>query len=311
VISYDELPTTPDGRHHAWDVFKGDERGCLSLLSDDRVRDAAGEIRSGERVVLSVPLGTFSPALSGNRGDLEHTVVRTRSGGDDKIDNFYLQESSQWDGLAHVRYREYGFFGGRDIAQLDAGELGLDHVAPAGIMGRGVLVDIPTDWAASDRGWRPDVRQEITTEDLERALARQGTDVREGDILLVRTGWVGWYLGLDQAERAALAGTMTVAALPAPGLTQGDSCARWLWNHQIAAVAADNPALEAIPVPKGAGFLHRYLIPLLGLPIGELWALDHLSEACARHGRWSFFLASVPVNLRRGVGSPNNAVAIF
>lgn len=311
MIAFDDLPTTPDGRHHAWDVFGGDERGRLSLITDDRVRDAVAEVRTGQRVQLSVPLGTFTPALSGNRGDLVHTVNRTRSGGDDKIDNFYLQESSQWDGFAHVRYRELGFLGGRDVDRLDAGELGIDRMAPTGIVGRGVLVDIPAHRAAGRVPWRPDKRHEITTDDVAATLTHQRTSLRPGDVLLVRTGWVGWYLALDPVGRAELAGTMTSASLPAAGLAQGEGFARWLWNQQVAAVAADNPALEAIPVPKGSGFLHRHLIPLLGIPIGELWALDELSEACARRGIWSFLLASVPMRLPRGVGSPSNAVAVL
>lgn len=308
---YDELPVTPDGRHHAWDHFAGDERGCLSLLTDARVREAAAEIRTGQRVRLSVPLGTFRPSLSRNRGELRHSVRRTRGGGDDSLDNFYLQESSQWDGLAHVRYREHGFFGGREVDSLDAGELGLDRVAPVGVTGRGVLIDIARYQQDSGADWHPEQRYEITTADLDQTLKAQATEVWPGDIVLVRTGWVGYYLALRQAGRDSLRSGATDATLSCAGLSQGDSMPRWLWNHQVAAVAADNPALEALPVPKGSGFLHRYLIPLLGLPIGELWFLESLGEQCARSGRWSFFLASVPLHLSRGVGSPNNAVAIF
>jgi kynurenine formamidase len=311
MIAYDDLPTTADGRHHAWDVLDGDERGCLSFVTQERLVAAAAEIRSGERVRLSVPLGTFDPALSGNRAVLEHTVTRSRSGGDDRLDNFYLQESSQWDGFAHIRYREYGFLGGRDVEHLEQGELGIDRMAPEGICGRGVLIDVAAHRAATGTPWRPDEHTAITPDDLDEVLAAQGTELRAGDIVLVRTGWVGHYLALDPAARKALGGAMSRAELPTAGLAQGDSVARWLWNHQVAAVAADNPALEAIPVAKGAGFLHRYLIPLLGLPVGELWHLDPLGAACARGRRWTFFLASMPLNLPRGVGSPNNAVAIF
>ena len=310
MISYDDLPVTPDGRHHAWDVFGGDERGSLSRLTDDATRAATAEVRTGERVALSVPLGSFRPALSGNRGDLQHSVMRPRGGGDDRLDNFYLQESSQWDGFAHVRYREFGFLGGRDVADLDGGALGMDRMAPAGIIARGVLADIPRHRAGAGRVWAPDERHEITTADVEAALAAQGTEVRPGDVLLVRTGWVGWYLALGEAERKDLGGSLA-HVLPSPGLCQGDAFARWLWDHGVAAVAADNPALEATPVPKGGGFLHRYLIPLLGIPIGELWALDALAGACERRACWSFLLASVPLNLPRGVGSPCNAVAVL
>jgi hypothetical protein len=38
--------------------------------------------------------------------------------------------------------------------------------------------------------------------------------------------------------------------------------------------------------------------------------LDELARDCARDGRYAFLLASVPLNLRGGVGSPPQAVAI-
>jgi hypothetical protein len=74
---------------------------------------------------------------------------------------------------------------------------------------------------------------------------------------------------------------------------------------------ADNPALEALKVDRSVGFLHRLLIPLLGLPIGELWDLEELSQACENHKRHSFLITSAPLNLPHGVGSPANAYAIL
>jgi len=57
-------------------------------------------------------------------------------------------------------------------------------------------------------------------------------------------------------------------------------------------------------------FLHFWLIPCLGMTIGELWWLDDLADACAADGRWIFQLVSAPLNVRGGVGSPPNALAI-
>ncbi|MGH7490591.1 MAG: cyclase family protein, partial [bacterium] len=73
----------------------------------------------------------------------------------------------------------------------------------------------------------------------------------------------------------------------------------------------DNPALEALKVDRSVGFLHRLLIPLLGLPIGELWDLEQLSEACESNRRYTFLITSSPLNLPNGVGSPANAYAIL
>jgi len=66
-----------------------------------------------------------------------------------------------------------------------------------------------------------------------------------------------------------------------------------------------------MPIETEEGrFLHFWLIPCLGMPIGELWWLDDLARACAADRRWVFQLVSEPLNVRGGVGSPPNALAI-
>ena len=47
-----------------------------------------------------------------------------------------------------------------------------------------------------------------------------------------------------------------------------------------------------------------------GVPLGELWVLDPLAEACAARGDHAFLLVSVPLHVRGGLGSPAQAVAI-
>ena len=66
-----------------------------------------------------------------------------------------------------------------------------------------------------------------------------------------------------------------------------------------------------MPTSSHSGMLHRILIPLLGLTIGELWALDELAAACRRRGRYDVFITAQPLNLLGGVGSPANALAIL
>jgi hypothetical protein len=96
----------------------------------------------------------------------------------------------------------------------------------------------------------------------------------------------------------------------------------------VAVAAADNIALEAWPADASGltveaettgrlapsshtGMLHRILIPLLGLTIGELWDLDVLAAECARRSRYDCFVTAQPLNLLGGVGSPANAMAIL
>jgi len=56
--------------------------------------------------------------------------------------------------------------------------------------------------------------------------------------------------------------------------------------------------------------LHRPLIPLLGMPMGELWALDELAADCASDGVYEFLLTCKPLIVRGGAGSPPNATAV-
>jgi hypothetical protein len=64
------------------------------------------------------------------------------------------------------------------------------------------------------------------------------------------------------------------------------------------------------PVRGPDTFLHYRLLALLGIPIGELWDLDALAADCAADGVYEFLLTSAPLNLRAGVGSPANVLAV-
>ena len=313
--TYAQLPVFEStGAHHAWHVFgPGDEIGCLNWLTPESVRSAAAEVTAGDVINLSLPLTIPDPPMVGSRRPMSHHVTRSRLGRDDWLDSFYPQCSSQWDGLQHVRYREYGYWGGRDERTLDEGALGIDRMARRGIIGRGVLADISDYLDSRSVPVDPTSRMIIGPSLLDEVLAWEGVRLRQGDILLIRTGWMAWYLSLDSARRASLAGSMHSGpgGLDTPGLDPSAASAEWIWDRRLAAVAADNPALEALRVDRSVGFLHKLLIPLLGLPIGEFWNLEDLSRACRERTRYTFFLTSSPLNLPGGVGSPANAYAVL
>ena len=68
--------------------------------------------------------------------------------------------------------------------------------------------------------------------------------------------------------------------------------------------------LMADPERSPELFVHFSLLPLLGLPIGELWDLDALADDCAADNQYTCFFTSSPLNLAAGVASPPNAIAI-
>ena len=57
--------------------------------------------------------------------------------------------------------------------------------------------------------------------------------------------------------------------------------------------------------------IHPVCLAGWGLPIGELFDLEALSEKCAELRRWTFFMTSEVLNVPGGVASPPNALAIF
>ena len=302
------------GARHAWGVFgPEDQLGTLNFITPEVVAAATREVAAGEVVNLSLPLDQPDPPLALGRKPMAHRMRVERWGRDDWLEGFYLQASSQWDGLRHIRYREFGYYGGRDDAAVDGGALGIEHFARRGIVTRGVLADVAAYLA--ERGTPIDgkARFAIGPELIEEVLGLERMELRAGDVLLLRTGWMAWYSQLNRAEREALAGSLTNEpdGLDCPGLASGADMAAWLWDHRLAAVAADNPALEVLKVDPAVGFLHRLLIPLLGMPIGEFWDLEALSEACGRRQRYAFLLTSAPLFVRGGVGSPSNAYAVL
>jgi len=304
--AYDELPVIEKlGMPHAWDVLDRD-LGTLDRGDPAAVRAAAELVRDGEAIGLNLSLTEIAPPLFGRDPVAQDVFATDRNTLDDRLDSFYPQGSTQWDGLRHVRAREFGFFGGvTDEFGPDDDRLGIGHWARAGIVGRGLLLDVVAHREREGRAWDPLGAEPIEADELRAIVAAQGVELRRGDVLLIRTGWIGAYRGLDRAAREAQAERVTIS-----GLAGSEDIARFLWDSGAIAVAADNPTLEVAPGDPAVGSLHRRLIPLLGFVVGELLDLDRLASRCAADSRWEFLFTAMPLNLPGGVGSPANAMAI-
>ncbi|MDP2949383.1 MAG: cyclase family protein [Chloroflexota bacterium] len=315
--SYAELPVKAGApANSAWGLFGEDDQvGTINLLVAEKVKEAATLVRKGKVFSLNLPLDVPNPALF-DRKTPQHTLL-VGGGGvvrDDYLDSFYLQASSQWDSLRHIRHPVYGFYNGvkdEEVSLEEGSKLGIENWAKRGIVGRGVLLDVAKH--LSERGTPIDPRSSfiIRREMLAATADAQKVEIRPGDILLIRTGWLGWYLQeASPEERQRLAGEALAGGWRTPGIGPCDEMAEYLWNLHIAAVAADNPSVDVWPPTAGGGFLHFYLLPLFGMPIGEMWYLEELAADCAGDGVYEFMLTSAPLHLRGGVGSPPNALAI-
>lgn len=168
-------------------------------------------------------------------------------------------------------------------------------VEQGGIVGRGVLLDWAS-WAEAN-GTKIEHFQTtpIPVSDLKKVAEAQGTTFREGDILFIRTGWTGVYPTLAQEFRTQLADNIPPKAI---GLESSEDTLRWLWDNKFAAVAGDQPALEAWPCQNQEFWLHEWLLAGWSMPIGELFDLQKLSEVCKQKKRYTFFFSSVPIKVR-------------
>ena len=91
----------------------------------------------------------------------------------------------------------------------------------------------------------------ISPEELDDVVADQGVDVREGDVLLGRTGWRRKFM-TDKDKAGFKAGE--------PGLSV--RCVDWLHRQGVAAVGSDNFAVEVLPGEYEDEYLPVHMLTL-------------------------------------------------
>jgi kynurenine formamidase len=290
-----------------------DVLGTMNFLTDDLRRDATRLVRTGTSYSLSQSFDMDGPQRGWRRRtNPVHTMLDTGTdavagvqgfphglGGADDFIAMPLQCSTQWDGLGHIF--DHGIaWNGRPadqvVTSLGDGVTGIETVADV-IAGRGVLLDVGR---VIGGGELPDGFA-ITSDHLQETIAAQGSPVRRGDIVIVRTG------RLARARREGWGG---YAGGDSPGLSF--STVDWLHHAEIAAIATDTWGFEVRPNEFDDAFqpLHQVAIPHIGLFLGEMWDPDALAEACAADGVHDFFLTAAPLPVTGAVGSPVNPIAV-
>ncbi len=167
----------------------------------------------------------------------------------------------------------------------------------AGIVSRGVLLDV-----AHHRGVKSlDPGYAVKPAELDEVARAEGVAVGSGDILLVRTGWRRKFV--EEPDRIAWHKDQ-------PGLSW--ECARWLHDHEVAAVCADNTGIDVLPdeLEEYNAPLHMLCLRDMGMMLGEIFDLEDLSTDCAADGVYELMVVGAPLNLPNGVGSPANAYAV-
>ena len=278
-----------------------DERGTLNHLTPERVAAAARLVREGITVTLSWPLNTRPAADNPEPADHHMTLW----GGDEPLSfakdyiglDYHNDTHTHIDALSHVGY-EGALYNDKPADEVNASGAGAGsiEVLEDGLVGRGVLLDIPR---LRDVAWL-EPGEHVFRNDLEAAERVQEVAVAEGDILLVRTG---------HARRLTELGPWETATAKA-GLHP--TATTFLAERGVAVLGTDTNADTAPSSTDGVAFpIHVLTINAMGVHLLDYLWLERLLATCEQTGRWEFLFVGAPLRITAGTGSPLNPIAIF
>ena len=281
-----------------------DERGASNRLTPERVLEAARLIQEGKIYSLGRLYEPGMPSFGNRHYSL--TIPGLPTGGpfgenhlvynDELFSGEIGQIGTQFDGLGHVGTRMDGkdiFYNGFELSEFGTAygleRLGVENAGP--FFTRGVLLDV----AAYKGVERLDPTYIITVEDIEGTLAREGVEIREGDVVLFRTGHGKLWMKDNEAYEASN---------PGPGIT----ALRWLVAKRIVMTGGDTSNVEAVPGenPERAFEGHQWLMNRNGVHNFENLDLEEL--AADRVYEFAFLFA--PLKLKGATGSPGNPIAV-
>ena len=281
------------------------ERGALNELTPERVVDAARLVRSGVTVSLSLPLDTEDRIDNPEPADHHMTMLTDQDIGSGSVRfakdyvgvDYHNDGHSHIDAFSHVAYDGLFYDGTpEESVTADGADSGAIDILRDGLVGRGVLLDVPRlrgiPWLEPG--------EDVFPADLEAAEREQGIRVGPGDILLVRTGHARRRAELPPWDtRVAKAGLHATTA-------------SFLAERRIAALGSDGNSDTAPSSTEGVGFpIHVLALNAMGIHLLDYLQLEDLARQCEAVQRWEFLFAAAPLRLVRGTGSPLNPTAIF
>ena len=291
-------------REHGW--APEDRRGALNNITAASVLAAATqEVRLGRSVSLAADIDTATTADNPQPAGHEMTGPPGGHAQEHGLDfamdrltmNVHGNADTHLDALCHVIYdgRLYNGVDADTVTPAGASALSVD-VVRNGIVGRGVLLDIPRL-----RGVRwLDPGDHVTTDELLAAERTEGLRVGQGDILFVRVGHRRRRRELGPWNAAEQRAGFHPAAM------------ELVAERRVAALGSDGNNDTAPSLAEGVDFpVHVLAIQALGLHLLDYLQLEDLTGVCEDQGRWSFLCVIAPLRLPTGTGSPVNPIAIL
>jgi kynurenine formamidase len=298
-----------------WGRFGADdEKGMLNLLTPDVVLSATRVPSSGKVYSLALPIQRNGVPYFDYRGAPTRLPLTHQSdkgqfslygapehlGANEDVLILASHNETHIDALSHV-FHERKMYNGIPVEAVSAAagstKLGIEKIR--WVVGRAILLDFVRFFGVDVC---IDKTHGITSEELEACAQSQGTEVRNGDILLVRTGWIDQFMANHDRGPADV---VSAGDYGQPGLAK--EAAAFMDEHDIVAIGCDNSAIEVLGRP-GDGFLDGHVAFLVdrGIHLVEHLMLKEMADD--RCYESLFIVAPLPVV--GAAGSPVNPIAI-
>ncbi len=281
-----------------------DQRGAANRITPEVVINAARLIQTGQVYQLG-RVYEYGMPLPGKRHfslTIPGLPTGLPSGSNQMVSNDELfsgeigQVGTQFDGLGHVGARINGedyFYNGNKLSEFgDPYGLKKLGVENAGVFfTRGILLDV----CALRGNDRLPAGYVISPDELTSCLERAKLEIREGDVVLIRTGHGKLWMQDNEAYGAG-----------EPGI--GLAAAKFLTDHKVALIGADTWAIEAVPHERAD---LSYPVHQWDLTKNGVYHLENLDlEQLAADDAHEFCFVFSPLRLKGATGSPGNPIAI-
>lgn len=168
--------------------------------------------------------------------------------------------------------------------------LGIQQVTP--ILRRGILLDVAASQGTQILG----PSHVIGPAELEAAARAAKVQVRRGDVVLVRTGWIRYWP--DQRKYYSVQSGQ-------PGINA--EAASWATDQGAFCLGSDNFAVEYVPSPGNTMPVHIHCLVEKGVHLLEVVNLEELAQTKTHE----FLLVMVPLKIRGGTASPVRPLAVI
>ena len=280
-----------------------DEIGSANLMTAASVLAASKLIKQGKTQHLGVIIDKDTPAFGPRSLNLQIVQPGQEWGRSSFANGFNYNDDmfqgwfgigSQLDGLSHPG--QHGMFyncnEGKDFVQTTGvTKMGIEKVPP--MVARGVVLDMAAHAGVTYlKGG-----QYFSVADVKAVEEKQGTPIREGDVVLFHTGWTENMMAQDPQTWGS----------QEPGISE--EVAQYLADKNVVAVGADTWGVDVVPPQNKDNIFGGHIILMVQNGIYLLETMQ--TGPLIRDKAFEFFFVLGPHRVRGSVQAMIDPIAIY